>query len=394
MIALLLSPIYIIINIYVIRWLIRWMESCSKYFKNKISKIIIITIYTFFASSFIIGFLLPIRIIKVIGNYWLGVVQYIIITVILADLIRIILIKINKIDPKILHSRKVFAINGLICIIIVFIISTYGVFHADKIVSKNYDIIVDKEVPKLDTLKVSLVSDLHLGYNSTTYHITKMVNLINEFNPDIVIIAGDIFDNDYDAISNPDKIIKKLKKIESTYGTYAVFGNHDIDESILAGFTFTWKNNKGNSDKRMNQFLVDSNITLLQDNCLLIDNAINLCGRLDYHKLGMDIERRKTPIELLQDIDKDKPVIVIDHEPKELEELSLAGVDIDLSGHTHDGQMFPSNVFLHMFSKNPHGVIKVNDMTSVVTSGIGVYGPNMRVGTTAEVMNLNITFKK
>ena len=88
MIAIFLSPIYILINIYIVKWLIKWTEACSNIFKNKIVRYFIVIIYVFFASSFIVGFLLPYRTIKVIGNYWLGVVQFIILTVIIADLSR------------------------------------------------------------------------------------------------------------------------------------------------------------------------------------------------------------------------------------------------------------------------------------------------------------------
>lgn len=394
MIAIMLAPVYILVNYYVVRWLIRWVECCSEFFKKRLVRYLIVGIYIFFASSFIVGFFLPFRSIKIVGNYWLGVVQYILLFVIWFDLIRIILLKWKLINEKIIRARKTFILVGILCFLVVGTFSTYGVIHAKKIVVNSYQVQIDKKVDKFSNLKVALVSDLHLGYNSSLNHVKKMVKLINESNPDVVVIAGDIFDNSYEAIYEPDKIIQEIKKIKTKYGVYAVYGNHDIDEKILAGFTFSWKKNKNLNDPRMTSFLEKANVKLLRDESLLIDDSFYLVGRIDYHKYGMEVEKRKTIEELVSSFDKSKPIILIDHEPYELEEIAKAGVDLDLSGHTHNGQMFPSNIFIKFIWKNPHGLLKVDNMYSAVTSGVGVYGPNMRVGTTAEVMILDLSFKK
>lgn len=394
MIAITLAPVYILVNYYVVRWLIKWVECCSEFFKKRLVRYLIVGIYIFFASSFIVGFFLPFRSIKIVGNYWLGVVQYILLFVIWFDLIRIILLKWKLINEKIIHARKTFILVGILCFLVVGAFSTYGVIHAKKIVVNSYQVQIDKKVDKFSNLKVALVSDLHFGYNSSLSHVKKMVKLINESDPDVVVIAGDIFDNSYEAIYEPDKIIQEIKKIKTKYGVYAVYGNHDIDEKILAGFTFSWKKNKNLNDPRMTSFLEKANIKLLRDESLLIDDSFYLVGRIDYHKYGMKVEKRKTIEELVSSFDKSKPIILIDHEPYELEEIAKAGIDLDLSGHTHNGQMFPSNVFIKFIWKNPHGLLKVDNMYSAVTSGVGVYGPNMRVGTTAEVMVLDLSFKK
>lgn len=394
MIAITLAPVYILVNYYVVRWLIRWVECCSEIFKKRLVRYLIVGIYIFFASSFIVGFFLPFRSIKIVGNYWLGVVQYILLFVIWFDLIRIILLKWKLINEKIIHARKTFILVGILCFLVVGAFSTYGVIHAKKIVVNSYQVQIDKKVDKFSNLKVALVSDLHFGYNSSLSHVKKMVKLINESDPDVVVIAGDIFDNSYEAIYEPDKIIQEIKKIKTKYGVYAVYGNHDIDEKILAGFTFSWKKNKNLNDPRMTSFLEKANVKLLRDESLLIDDSFYLVGRIDYHKYGMEVEKRKTIEELVSSFDKSKPIILIDHEPYELEKIAKVGVDLDLSGHTHNGQMFPSNVFIKFIWKNPHGLLKVDNMYSAVTSGVGVYGPNMRVGTTAEVMVLDLSFKK
>lgn len=394
MIAITLAPVYILVNYYVVRWLIKWVECCSEFFKKRLVRYLIVGIYIFFASSFIVGFFLPFRSIKIVGNYWLGVVQYILLFVIWFDLIRIILLKWKLINEKIIHARKTFILVGILCFLVVGAFSTYGVIHAKKIVVNSYQVQIDKKVDKFSNLKVALVSDLHFGYNSSLSHVKKMVKLINESDPDVVVIAGDIFDNSYEAIYKPDKIIQEIKKIKTKYGVYAVYGNHDIDEKILAGFTFSWKKNKNLNDPRMTSFLEKANVKLLRDESLLIDDSFYLVGRIDYHKYGMEVEKRKTIEELVSSFDKSKPIILVDHEPYELEEIAKAGVNLDLSGHTHNGQMFPSNVFIKFIWKNPHGLLKVDNMYSAVTSGVGVYGPNMRVGTTAEVMVLDLSFKK
>lgn len=397
MIAILLSPIYILLNFYIARWLIYWMQACNKHFNKQWVRFSIIAIYTFFASAILIGFLLPYseveRIMKLIGNYWLGVMIYIILTVLIADAIRLVLYKSKKIDENILKSRKLFVATGTICIIIIAAISIWGAMNARIIRTTKYEVTIRKKVENMKKLKIVMVADLHLGYNIGSVQMENMVKKINQQNPDIVAIAGDIFDNEYEALDNPQKLINIFRKIKTKYGVYATYGNHDIKEKILAGFTFSKRNGKKESDIRMDQLLEKSNITLLRDEGILIEDSFYIYGRPDYKRPGRGIKIRKNAKEIVASMNKQKPIIIIDHEPNELNELATAGVDMDLSGHTHNGQLFPGNITIGLLWENPYGYLKKGNMHSIVTSGVGLFGPNMRVGTIAEITSIDVNFK-
>ena len=232
-----------------------------------------------------------------------------------------------------------------------------------------------------------------MGYNIGKDHISNMVQKMNAQDPDLVVIAGDIFDNEYESLKNPEELESILRGIQSKYGVYACYGNHDIEEKILAGFTFDTKNQEKVSDPRMDEFLEKANIRLLRDEGILVDNSFYLFGRADASRPGKDINFRKTPAEITTDMDQSKPILVIDHQPKELSELSAAGVDLDLCGHTHDGQMFPGNLTVRLMWENPCGYLQKDNMHNIVTSGVGIFGPNMRIGTKAEICPIHITFE-
>ena len=182
-----------------------------------------------------------------------------------------------------------------------------------------------------------------------------------------------------------------MRGIRSKYGVYACYGNHDIQEKILAGFTFGSKEKK-ESTPEMDEFLEKAGITLLRDEYVLIDDSFYLYGRPDYERPGRGIGKRKTPQEITEGMDVSLPVLVIDHEPRELQELADTGVDVDLCGHTHDGQVFPGNIVIRFFWENPCGYLKKGNMHNIVTSGVGLFGPNMRVGTKSEICDVSICF--
>lgn len=396
MIAILLSPLYLLLNFYILRWLIRWMGACHHHFKKKWPRVTVIVLYIFVSTSLLTAFFLPAgnlrRFMKLLSNYWLGTLLYIILTVIIADVIRMILRRSKKINQEKLRSRRTFVASGTACIIIIAALSIWGAVNAGVIRTTGYEVTVNKKAAGMDSLNVVLIADLHLGYNIGTPQMKQMVKKINRQNPDLVVIAGDIFDNEYDALDNPEKLISTLKGIKSKYGVYACYGNHDIDEKILAGFTFSQKGKKKMSDLRMDEFLEKAGIRLLSDEYVLIDNSFYLYGRPDYERPGRGITARKTPKELTAGLDQSKPILVIDHEPKELQELADAGVDVDLCGHTHDGQMFPGNLTIKLLWENACGYLKKDDMHNIVTSGVGLFGPNMRVGTKSEICPIKINF--
>lgn len=397
MLAIFLAPIYILLNIYVLRWSYLWIGNCHHLFQSRIFRIILTVIYTLIALTPLTGFLIQKpaflhRILKITSNYFLGIFMYILMVLFSIDIVRLILK--YAVHASWIQSRIVFAAVGACCICIVIIISFSGIYHAKHIKVTPYKITVDKSAPDMDSLKIVLLADTHFGYNSGAVHAQEIVDKINEQNPDLVCIAGDIFDNEYDAVREPEKISEILRTIRSKYGVYACWGNHDLNEPILAGFTFKHKkeDSKQLKDPRMKRFLQNSNIQLLEDEAVLIDNSFYVVGRKDASLIEKIEEKRKTPAQLTQKLDKDKTIIVIDHQPKELQHIADAGVDLDLCGHTHDGQTFPGNFTVKFLWENPCGYLQKGSMHNIVTSGSGVWGPAMRVGTDSEICTINLIF--
>ncbi|WP_289301862.1 metallophosphoesterase [Sporofaciens musculi] len=396
MLAILLSPLYVLVNAYIIRWIIRWLSTCRHEFRRFRSRLIVSMVYLFFASAMGVGFFLPSggvkRFFVKIGNYWLGVLLYTILVVGAADVIHVLLKRSKKINQEKLRSFKVFVASGIICAVGIAVLSIWGMVNAGNIRTTKYEAVIDKKAGNLKQMKVVMAADLHMGYNIGCEHIQKMVEKINAQEPDLVVFAGDIFDNEYEALEDPKKLIEILQGIKSKYGVYACYGNHDIKEKILAGFTFGGSQKK-ESDIRMDEFLKEAGITLLRDEAVLIGDSVYLYGRPDRQRPGRDIKTRKTPEEITAGMDLSKPVFVIDHQPKELQELADAGVDLDLCGHTHDGQVWPGNLTIRLMWENACGYLKKGDMHNIVTSGVGIFGPNMRVGTIAEICSVTVKFK-
>ena len=397
MIAIYLSPIYLLLNLYILRWAYLWMGTCHSILRTLAFRLIFAVIYILLSSSLLTGFLIKKpkglhRILKITGNYFLGIFLYTLIIILITDMGRLLFKYIFH--ASWIHSRIVFTLTGSICAVLIILLNVYGIFHAKYIKVIPYEVKINKTLSTKTSMKTVLVADTHFGYNAGIPHARELVRKINNQNPDLVCIAGDIFDNEYDAIRDPEKLKKILRGIKSTYGVYACWGNHDLNEEILAGFTFKHKCSTTDIiDPRMQKFLEDSNIQLLEDEALLINNEFYIIGRKDASLIEKIHEKRKAPAQLTEKLDKDKPIIVLDHQPTELQELADAGVDLDLCGHTHDGQTFPGNITIKLMWENSCGLLRKDNMTNITTSGAGVWGPAMRLGTDSEICSILLRFQ-
>ncbi len=394
MIFLFLLPFYLGVSSYMMFRFFYWMKHCNHRFNWLRFKVPFAVVYLFMALSPVIAFLLPKSavaiVIRRISTYWIGIMLYSLLYVVLFDLLRLIA-KHTKLKNTLLFSRGSVISIGSVVVACAVATCLYGIFNARNIKVNEYSVTVNKSCGSDKHLKAVLVADLHMGYAIGVDHITNMVEKINAQDPDIVIIAGDIFDNSYDGMDDPEGIKAQLKSIKSKYGVYAVYGNHDIDEKILMGFTFDWGGKQLHNEK-MTNFMKECDIKLINDESVLINDEFYLVGRRDTDKPGTEDGTRAEISELTKDLDKTKPIFVLSHEPDELQETADAGADIDFSGHTHDGQLFPGNLTIGLFWENPCGMIKKDNMYSIVTSGVGVYGTFMRVGTDAEICSVDIDF--
>lgn len=394
MIFLFLLPFYLGVSSYMMFRFFYWMKHCNHRFNWLRFKVPFAVVYLFMALSPVIAFLLPKSAVAIVirrfSTYWIGIMLYSLLYVVLFDLLRLIA-KHTKLKNTLLFSRGSVISIGSVVVACAVATCLYGIFNARNIKVNEYSVTVNKSCGSDKHLKAVLVADLHMGYAIGVDHITNMVEKINQQNADIVIIAGDIFDNSYDGMDDPEGIKAQLKSIKSKYGVYAVYGNHDIDEKILMGFTFDWGGKQLHSEK-MTNFMKECNIKLINDESVLINDEFYLLGRRDTDKPGTEDGTRAEISELTKDLDKTKPIFVLSHEPDELQKTADAGADIDFSGHTHDGQLFPGNLTIGLFWENPCGMIKKDNMYSIVTSGVGVYGTFMRVGTDAEICSVDIDF--
>ena len=326
-----------------------------------------------------------------IGAYWLGISLYLILYVAVIDLLRWIYSKVFKDKYNEFYARTICT---LLIIILTAVTSIYGIINAKIVRTTEYEITINKDGGNFKEMTIAMFGDPQFGYNIGEYHLKQAVDIINKNDVDIVCVVGDIFDNQYSAIKNPDKLIDLFNQIKSKYGMYAVLGNHDVEEPILCGFTFNDETLENKlASKEMLDFIRKSGMVLLYDENVIINDSVNLYGRADQERPNLGNITRKESGDLFKDVDTTKPIFVLDHEPREYDELEKAGVDLMMAGHTHDGQLWPTKIATDIIWENPYGLWVKNAFHAITTSGLGLFGPNMRVGTIAEVCIIHVKFR-
>ena len=397
MLALILSPFYVAIIYWVCR---RWYKFISALnIKNKRLDFWLKHFsWSMFLLTIFIGlaFILPEdnflrRPLFKIGAYWLGISLYLILYVALIDLLRWIYSKVFKDKYNDFYAR-------LICTLLIIVLtgatSIYGIINAKIVRTTEYEITINKDGGNFKEMTIAMFGDPQFGYNIGEYHLKQAVDIINKNDVDIVCVVGDIFDNQYSAIKHPDKLIELFNQIKSKYGMYAVLGNHDVEEPILCGFTFNDDDLENKlASKEMLDFIKKSGMVLLYDENVIINDSVNLYGRADQERPNLGNITRKESGDIFKEVDTTKPLFVLDHEPREYDELEKAGVDLMMAGHTHDGQLWPTKIATDIIWENPYGLWVKNAFHAITTSGLGLFGPNMRVGTVAEVCIIHVKFR-
>ncbi len=330
--------------------------------------------------SIIVGFLrsrFPIsydfkHLLAVISAYAMGFYFYLFLITAFVDAVVSIYRLIRRYKKT---TPRLRFISGIIAITMTIATVGYGIIHANQLPTATYDIRV-KEKALTREWNIVLISDIHLGAVNSENRLEKIVKNINNLNPDIVCIAGDFFDNDYEAIKNPDKAIETLKMIDSNFGVYMCLGNHDA----------------GKSFPNMLEFLDRCNIMLLNDTYTVIDNELCLVGRVNRASIGGfgEISRNDTN-SVMKNINSNLITVVMDHDPANIDEYG-SETDLILSGHTHNGHLFPGNIINEFNYTVNYGYYQrdKNSPHVIVTSGAGTWGMPMRVGTDSEIAHITL----
>jgi len=294
-----------------------------------------------------------------VGTSWLGLLIYLLLCYLLTDLLSL---AVRRRFPRI---QTAFAITVSVAVCV------YGYIRFDRPRVIEKEISINKTAGRHQNLTVVCASDLHLGMGIYGDRLRRYVNLINSQQPDLVLFGGDIVDNTLRPLFD-DRMYDELARIHAPLGVYACPGNHEYM----------------GEQERMPEFYRKSRINLLIDDATLIDSALWIIGRDDSKTHP---ERAPLPA-LLARTDPALPVLLIDHEPYHLEEASDAGIDLQFSGHTHDGQMWPGTLLVKRMYELPHGYMQRGRTHYFVSSGLGIWGPLFRIGSESDLIVIKIKF--
>ena len=304
------------------------------------------------------GFPLPVaQVLYEVGTSSIFILLYIVIVFLVLDLGRLV----HLVPRSLLYANGPMAIGITVALFCLFL---YGNIHYYNKVRVPLELVTDKPLPR--DYKVLMASDLHLGYHNPRHELARWVDLINAEQPDFILIAGDIIDGSMRPLLE-ERMAEEFHRLKAP--VYACLGNHEYYS--------------GSSEAR--QFYHDAGIHLLIDEPAVIDSAIVIIGRDDR------MSRHRKPIsqlvsEALSPLTSHPlPLtIVLDHQPHHLEDAEQAGVDFQLSGHTHRGQVWPISWITDRVYECSWGSHQRGQTRYYVTSGLGIWGGKFRIGTQSE----------
>jgi len=311
-----------------------------------------------------------------VGSFWLGAIVYYLLFTILIDLTRLANLIFNFLPP-VFFKTEYKLLFFVIVNAAVFFTVLFGYLNARSPVIRKLNINIDKKAGELKGLKIAVASDIHLGTIIARRSVERIVRRINSIGADIVLLPGDVVDEDIGPVIKRN-LGEFLRNIKSKYGTYAVTGNHEYIGGAEAACSY----------------LEAHGIVELRDRYVKIAESFYVVGREDRASKGFAGKLRKPIAEMMEGIDKTLPVIMMDHQPVRLEEAEKFGVDLQLSGHTHHGQLWPFNFITKKIYEVSMGYKKKGNTHIFVSCGVGSWGPPIRTGNRPEIIEINIQFRQ
>lgn len=340
-------------------------------------------IFLFFSLSYIGGRALEKYALSVysdilmwIGAFWLALMVYLFLSVLVIDLLRLI-DYLTGIFPDYVKEnyslvKQITAVAVLgICLTVVAI----GRINAVNPRVKELKLTINKNFNNGKPMRIFMASDIHLGTLIGNSRLDHLVDQINEYDADAVVFAGDIVDEDLRPVIK-ENLGEKLRQIRSRYGTFAITGNHEFYGGMDAAV----------------KYMEDHGIRVLRDETVKLNESLYLIGRDD---LTINQVRPRKPLkELVEGLDRSLPLILLDHQPFKLENAENNGIDLQLSGHTHHGQLWPFNFITNMVYEVSWGYKQKGSTHVYVSSGFGGWGPPIRLGNRPEVVHITLIPKK
>jgi predicted MPP superfamily phosphohydrolase len=309
-----------------------------------------------------------------IGSFWLAAMLFFFLFILVVDVARLlnymfgILPAFVTSDPA---KTKIFLFWSAIVFTAVQSLAGYINACTPRVV----DVFARTDKPMKDgqPLTIAMASDIHLGTVIGPRKAEKLVSMLNGMNADIILLVGDVVDEDIAPVIRKD-IGRSLLKLNARYGVWGITGNHEYI---------------GGADKAV-KYLTEHRITFLRDTFVVIDNRFTLAGREDRDKPRFTGIQRQSLKKVLEGADPSLPLILMDHQPFQLDSVAAADVDLQLSGHTHHGQIWPFNYITQAMYTLSWGYLKINNTNFYVSCGYGTWGPPIRLGNRPEVVRITL----
>jgi predicted MPP superfamily phosphohydrolase len=307
--------------------------------------------------------------IMTVGYFSLPRLLYLVLFVILLDLVLGVAWLMRMISKETLRGRRFQRAWLFLALMVPVAVVVVGAVRNNHPQIREYSVEIPQRSSTIRQIKIAFAADFHLRETTSRRLMERFVEKVNGANPDIILIGGDVFEGDrqYEKLG---KFQDQFRRLKPKYGVYGVPGNHDL------------------RGPNAMTFFDRAGIRLLEDAVEKIDNVFYLVGRTDA-RFGS----RKSIDELLRGCDQRLPVIVLEHRPTDLDNVSRSGADILFSGHTHNGQLFPVNFITKHRYELSWGYKRKNRTHFFVTSGIQTWGPPVRTAGISEIVIVNVSFR-
>jgi len=309
-----------------------------------------------------------------VGSFWLAAMLYLFLIVLVFDIVRLSDLLFNWF-PGFFYTAQfkstlLYSVLSLVTVIVII-----GHINAINPRVTRLNLNIEKEANGLEELKIALVSDVHLGTVIGPRRSARLVREIDNLHPDLILLAGDVVDEDLQPVIRHN-LGETLKKLKAPYGVFAITGNHEYIGGVAQAV----------------KYLEEHNIKFLRDTSVKINDSFYLVGREDRSKNASG--KRRNLVDLLNGLDRDLPVIMMDHQPFDLDEVANAKVDLQVSGHTHHGQLWPLNYITQAIYEISRGYKMKGSSHFYVSNGYGTWGPPVRLGNRPEIVYFTLNFGK